>query len=177
MTLPLSFWQEAEVWREIEETENFWLSLEPLETGILARIQDLAARHRWDVFFVTHRPATAGETVQRQSQRWLAAHGFELPSVMVMTGPRGWLAKALALDYLVDDSPQHCASVVGESDTKVVLVLRRNDPTAVRGAREMGFEMKPTLAAAVDLLEQVQSEDSQPGLWKKLSNTIRGVRS
>ena len=67
VALPLSAWQEDEVWREIEEAENFWMSLEPHEPGVLARIQDLATRHRWEVFFVTHRPATAGETVQRSA--------------------------------------------------------------------------------------------------------------
>ena len=176
VALPLSAWQEDEVWQEIEEAENFWMSLEPHEPGVLARIQDLATRHRWEVFFVTHRPATAGETVQRQTQRWLIAHGFELPSVMVMTGPRGRLARALTLDYLIDDSPQHGADVVSESEAKAVLVLRQSDPTAVRGAREMGFEVTPTVAAALDLLERAQEENTQPGLWKKLTDTIRGGR-
>ena len=176
VALPLSAWQENEVWQEIEEAENFWMSLEPHEPGVLARIQDLATRHRWEVFFVTRRPATAGETVQRQTQRWLIAHGFELPSVIVMTGPRGWLARALALDYLIDDSPRHCADVVSESEAKAVLVLRQSDPTAVRGAREMGFEVTPTVAAALDLLERAQEENTQPGLWKKLTDTIRGGR-
>ncbi len=176
VALPLSASQENEVWKEIEEVENFWMSLEPHEPGVLARIQDLATRHRWEVFFVTHRPATAGETVQRQTQRWLIAHGFELPSVMVMTGPRGRLARALALDYLIDDSPRHCADVVSESEAKAVLVLRQSDPTAVRGAREMGFEVTPTVAAALDLLERAQEENTQPGLWKTLTDTIRGGR-
>ena len=176
VALPLSAWQENEVWQEIEEAENFWMSLEPHEPGALARIQDLATRHRWEVFFVTHRPATAGETVQRQTQRWLIAHGFELPCVMVMTGPRGRLARALALDYLIDDSPRHCADVVSESEAKAVLVVRQSDPTAVRGAREMGFEVTPTVAAALDLLERAQEENTQPGLWKKLTDTIRGGR-
>ena len=176
VALLLSAWQENKVWQEIEETENFWMCLEPHEPGVLARIQDLATRHRWEVFFVTDRPATAGETVQRQTQRWLIAHGFELPSVMVMTGPRGRLARALTLDYLIDDSPRHCADVVSESEAKAVLVLRQSDPTAVRGAREMGFEVTPTVAAALDLLERAQEENTQPGLWKKLTDTIRGGR-
>ena len=176
VALVLSAWQENKVWQEIEEAENFWMSLEPHEPGVLARIQDLATRHRWEVFFVTDRPATAGETVQRQTQRWLIAHGFELPSVMVMTGPRGRLARALTLDYLIDDSPRHCADVVSESEAKAVLVLRQSDPTAVRGAREMGFEVTPTVAAALDLLERAQEENTQPGLWKKLTDTIRGGR-
>ena len=95
---------------------------------------------------------------------------------MVMTGPSGRLARALALDYLIDDSPRHCADVVSESEAKAVLVVRQSDPTAVRGAREMGFEVTPTVAAALDLLERAQEENTQPGLWKKLTDTIRGGR-
>lgn len=42
-------------------------------------------RHPWEVFFITQRPATEGETVQRQTQKWLVQQGFDLPSVIVIT--------------------------------------------------------------------------------------------
>ena len=45
-------------------------------------------RHRWEVFFITQRPATEGQTVQRQTQRWLVEQGFDLPSVLVISGSR-----------------------------------------------------------------------------------------
>ena len=42
--------------------------------------------------FITKRPATAGDTVQRQTQGWLVKHGFDLPSVLVIPAPaaRPW---------------------------------------------------------------------------------------
>lgn len=172
--LALSGWQENEVWREIEEIDDFWTTLRPHEPGILRRIRDLSERHWWEIFFVTQRPDTAGETVQRQTQRWLVEHGFDLPSVLVLSGSRGRLAKALALDFLVDDLPRHCADVVSESDARAVLVLRRDDQAAVRGAREMGFEVTQTVSQALDLLERAQSEHAPPGLWKTLARTLRG---
>ena len=58
-----------------------------------------------------------------------------------------------------------------------MLVLRRSDPNAERWAREIGFKVKPTVAAALDLVESVRQEESQPGLWKKLADTIRGSQS
>jgi hypothetical protein len=164
------------VWREIEETENFWASLPPLEPGILKRVQDLAERHRWEIFFVTQRPDTAGETVQRQTQRWLIEQGFDLPSVVVMSSSRGRLAEAMRLDYLIDDSPLHCADAASESDTKPVLVVRHDDPQRRRGAREMGIAIVPTVAAALDLLEQAQEMGKQPGFWKRLTGSLRGSR-
>ena len=80
-------------------------------------------RHRWEVFFITQRPFTAGETVQRQTQRWLVAQGFDLPSVLVLHGSRGTAAAALRLDYHVDDRPQNCIDVSVDSNAKTILIV------------------------------------------------------
>ena len=61
------------IWRQIVATEDFWTTLQPLDPTAVRRIQDLMLRHRWEVVFITQRPATRGDTVQRQTQRWLAA--------------------------------------------------------------------------------------------------------
>ena len=71
----------------------------------------------WEVFFITQRPATRGETVQRQTQRWLVAQGFDLPSVLVIAGSRGAAAGALRLDYHVDDLAQNCVDVLSDLGT------------------------------------------------------------
>ncbi len=60
------------------------LSLQPTEPGAVRRVHELMMRHRWEVFFITQRPATDGDTVQRQTQRWLVEQGFDLPSVLVI---------------------------------------------------------------------------------------------
>src|SRR5215475_12076565 len=67
------------VWAVIRETPDFWHTLAPTTPGAVRRIHEMALRHRWDVFFITQRPATEGDTVQRQTQRWLVAQGFDLP--------------------------------------------------------------------------------------------------
>ena len=87
-------------------TPNFWTTLQPTEPGAVRRIHELMLRHRWEVFFITQRPATDGDTVQRQTQHWLVEQGFDLPSVLVIAGSRGAAAGALRLDYHVDDSPR-----------------------------------------------------------------------
>ena len=81
-------------------------------------------QHRWEVFFITQRPATDGDTVQRQTQRWLVEQGFDLPSVLVIAGSRGAAAAALRLDYHVDDSPQNCLDVMAAASAKAVLSRR-----------------------------------------------------
>jgi len=96
--------QESDIWRRVAGIPNFWTTLNPLEPGVVRGIQSLATRYHWHVFFVTQRPDLAGETTQRQTQRWLIQQGFELPMVIVMHGSSGGLADLLQLDVLVDDA-------------------------------------------------------------------------
>ena len=77
------------IWAEIRRTPDFWTTLQPTEPGAVSRLHALMLRHRWEVFFITQRPATDGDTVQRQTQHWLVAQGFDLPSVLVIAGSRG----------------------------------------------------------------------------------------
>ena len=130
---------ERRAWRDIQSTENFWTTLDPLEPGLIAAIHDRAAREGWDTFFVTQRPATAGDSVQRQTQRWLAEHGFPLPAVIVHRSSRGRLAGALELDFLVDDTVAHCVDVLDLSRTKPILVCRKPDPVAETNAERLGI--------------------------------------
>src|SRR4029453_4241615 len=74
------------VWAEIQATPDFWTTLQPIAEGGARRVHALMLQHRWEVFFITQRPATAGETVQRQTQRWLVDQGFDYPSVRVIPG-------------------------------------------------------------------------------------------
>ena len=72
------------VWRVITETPNWWLSLAPYEPAQIARLYQLARRHRWEVSFLTSRLPTAGDSVQFQSQTWLEANGFYMPAVVTV---------------------------------------------------------------------------------------------
>src|SRR5262245_12248874 len=80
--------QERRLWRHVATIEGFWETLDEIEPGVIARLAALAAERRWEVIFVTKRPETAGATAQVQSQRWLEARGFKLPSVFVVHGSR-----------------------------------------------------------------------------------------
>lgn len=142
-----------QIWRTIRATEDFWTSLEPLEPGVLGRLHASSLAHGWEVFFVTQRPATAGQTVQRQTQQWLARHGFPEACVLTLTGSRGRAAAALELDVLLDDLPKNCVDVVSDSRCRPILVLRSPDENAERAARRMSIGVVRSVAEAVDLLE------------------------
>jgi hypothetical protein len=150
------------VWRAMLATENFWTTLPPLEAGAVPRLAALAARYGWEVVFLTQRPASAGEPVQRQTQRWLAAQGFDLPSVLVLRGSRGPVAAALHLDYLVDDTPQHCVDARAESAAKPILVVREPDAARERVAESLGIVVVRSAAAALDLIERAQLAALEP---------------
>ena len=140
---------------------------------MVARLHERAADRRWETFFVTQRPATAGDTVQRQTQRWLVGQGFALPSVVVHDGSRGRLAAALELDFLVDDTVRHCVDVVSQSSAKAVLVAPDADAATEVNARRLGIEVCRGPAAALDLIDAASS-GRLTAFFRRARRAIRG---
>ena len=156
------------VWRAIEETPNFWTTLTPLEPGVVKRMYQLTSEQNWEVFFITQRPATAGATVQWQTQEWLIQQGFSMPSVIPLSGARGKCAAALQLDYLVDDTPQNCLDVLSDSSTRAILIVDARDPLAERSARRLGVGTARSVSDALDLLVQATAARANPSLFEKI---------
>ena len=160
------------IWNEIRSAPDFWMTLQETEPGIVKRLQDVSVRLRWEVFFITQRPATDGDTVQRQTQKWLIAHGFELPSVVVVPGSRGAAAAALSLDYHLDDSAQNCLDVTSESDARILLIVDSADKVAVDSARRLHIGTTPSTSAALDILEKASDAHAHPGVLRKLARLV-----
>ena len=85
-------------WRVVLAKPNFWSTLAPYEPDEIKRLYRRSRSRKWEVFFLTKRPGTKGDTVQFQTQWWLESHGFYLPAVMTVKGSRGEVANALRLD-------------------------------------------------------------------------------
>jgi hypothetical protein len=160
------------VWRAIQTTDNFWTTLTSLEPDAVRRLHELTARHGWEAFFITQRPETTGDTVQRQTQRWLARQGFDLPSVIVVRGARGKVAAALELDYLVDDTPKNCVDVISDSTTRPILILRNINRSAEQNARRLGIGVVRSVAEALDVLERAQAVRNNPTLFGRLAKAV-----
>lgn len=163
------------LWRHIRRTENFWELLDEIEPGVVARLAALASKRRWEIIFLTKRPATAGSTTQLQSQRWLAAKGFELPSVYVVTGSRGSIAASLSLDVVVDDRPENCLDIATDSKARVIAVVRPTEPPPMF-LKATGID----IAASADewlkrLVELDESLNRRPGPVERLMRKI-GLR-
>lgn len=140
------------LWRHVESIENFWETLDEHEPGIVRRLAALAGERRWEVIFLTRRPDTAGATAQVQTQRWLVAKGYPLPSVFVVQRSRGRIAEALALDVVVDDRPDNCVDVVVESKARAILVWRGPENRIPVATGRLGVGVVKTVADCLDVL-------------------------
>jgi hypothetical protein len=160
------------VWNAIHRTPDFWTMLQPTDPGAVRRIHALMLRYRWEVFFITQRPATEGQTVQRQTQRWLVEQGFDLPSVLVISGSRGAAAGALRLNYHVDDSAQNCLDVVSESRARPLLIVPEPDAVTEASAKRLKIGVARSIGEALDALEQRASGAQPSGLLNRLSKIV-----
>jgi hypothetical protein len=143
------------LWTHVLKQRNFWTTLEEMEPGVIARIQQLADERRWEVLFITTRPLAAGATTQVQSQEWLAAKGFRHPSVYVVKGSRGRVATALDLDAVIDDRPENCLDVATESPAKAILVWPGPTDALGPGIARHGVVVKASIREALDELEEM----------------------
>lgn len=160
-TLPLTARQEHRLWRHVASIENFWETLKETEPGIVARLAALATEGRWEIIFLTKRPATSGATAQTQSQRWLAAKGFRMPSVFVVQGSRGRIAAALGLDFVVDDRPENCLDVIVDSRARSILVWRDSQGPLPGAAKRLGIGVVKSVEECLSILAQLDERDAE----------------
>ena len=146
------------VWEYIARTTNWWMDLQPYEQDQIARLYDLTRAASWEVVFVTNRPASAGDSVQFQTQWWLERQGFYLPAVVTVPGSRGELANALRFDLLVDDLLRNCIDVVSGSACKSILMLREEDDTMRQHATNRGIGVVATLGQLLPVLERLHDD-------------------
>jgi hypothetical protein len=175
--VPLTRRQTDAVWEYLESVENFWETLGEIESGAIRRLATLADERRWEVIFITSRPSSAGLTVQRQSQRWLQRHGFELPSAFVVHGSRGRVCEALRLDVLVDDRPENCLDVVLESKAAAILVWRGTKENVPVSARRLGIAVVPTVARALDALIEAEKPGAEGAGFLDRLRRLFGLRT
>jgi hypothetical protein len=144
-------------WKEVSEAHNWWTTLSAFEPEQIARLYALTRRHKWEVFFLTKRPATRGDTVQMQTQWWLEQYGFYLPAVVTVPGSRGELANALRLDFVVDDQELNCVEVISASGAKALLMLRDTSLTKRREqATSRGIGVVASLEETLTIFERLQ---------------------
>ncbi|MBI2827967.1 MAG: hypothetical protein HYX77_01685 [Acidobacteria bacterium] len=171
--LQLTARQRRQLWRHVQAIADFWESLDEVEPGAVARLATLAAERRWEIIFLTKRPATAGATAQLQSQRWLEAKGFRLPSVYVVTASRGQIAAALTLDIVVDDTPENCVDVAADSKARTIAIFRNRETPPPPMLHGMGIHLVRSIDECLNLLVDINSSlEKQPGAIERVMQTL-----
>ena len=146
------------LWKVVGGSPNWWVTLPAYEPDQVNRLYAEARRGRWEVFFLTSRPASAGDAVQLQTQVWLERLGFFLPSVLTTpAGARGEVARSLRLDLAIDDRLINCMEIISASNAKALLVARGAAEEKLReGAEARGIGVVTTLAQCLDAVERLQ---------------------
>jgi hypothetical protein len=161
-------------WERIGRTPQWWLTLDPYEPDQLRRLYATSRERRWEVYFLTTRPPSGGETTQFQTQWWLEQHGFQMPSVLTVPGSRGDAANAVKLDIAVDDRLTNCVDIIAASRAKAVLLLRRDDSTVREQALGRGIGVVGSLADALDVIEQFEeAKRSSSGRLSRLADWFK----
>jgi len=160
------------IWDRIRATPDFWTTLQPMEKGAVRKVHAHALRHRWEVVFITQRPSTAGETVQRQTQRWLMQQGFDMPSVVVISGSRGAAINALRLTHHVDDSAQNCVDVTTDSSAMPILIVGRLDGPAARQAQNLGMNVATSIDECLNLLNEASARSKKSSVVSRLAALV-----
>ena len=162
------------LWARVAATQNFWTTLGEAEPGAVAQLAAASTERGWEVIFLTQRPSTAGDTAQRQSQRWLELHGFAHPSVFVVSGSRGKIAAALGLDVVVDDSPENCLDVVSDSEAASLLVWRSDRTPKPPGVQRLRIEVVSSMADAIRITIDIDERRSaRPTTMERVRNALR----
>jgi hypothetical protein len=173
--LKLSTRQQRKLWRHVEGIENFWETLQEIEPGAVAQLADMALARRWEVIFLTRRPQTAGRTAQAQTQRWLQARGFGLPSVFVVQGSRGRIAASLDLSIVVDDRIENCLDVVFDSKARAILVWREDEKQLPVTARRLGIGAVRSMTQCFTILAEIDAAGSETGVFDRVLRML-GLR-
>ena len=160
--------QQMRLWEHVKTIENFWTGLPEMEPGIVSRIAQISAARRWEVIFLTTRPLVAGDTVQIQSQRWLEAQGFPLPSVYVVRRSRGKVADALELDAVVDDRPENCLDVAVDSKAKPILIWPGDTKHVPPGAKRLGVRIVTSISEALDVVVKLDDLKNDAGVVRSI---------
>lgn len=96
------------VWAKIRKTPYFWQELGIMPGVSKDVLQSLDINH--ELFFITARFPTGGETAKNQSAEWLRWAGVKNPTVIVEHN-KGPIVAALKLEAVIDDRPKNLLEI------------------------------------------------------------------
>jgi hypothetical protein len=76
----------------------------------------------------------------------------------VVQGSRGRIAAALALDFVIDDTPENCLDVVVDSRARAILVWREDEKQLPSAARRLGIGVVKSVDDCLNILAEVGAQ-------------------
>lgn len=133
-------------WNDIRSDSGFWSGLNayPDVVPIIRWLSKLTDYDQADVYFITNRMGIAAKA---QTELWLGARGVDSPTV-ILSADKGGIAKALNLDFYVDDKNENCADVAVNSPHTKTFMLAQPWNQEVRGV--------PRITALSALVSEIQ---------------------
>jgi 5'(3')-deoxyribonucleotidase len=102
---PITKYQEDTVFKTLMNTDNWWLSLDPLpETDALRELE-----HKYQIYFITARFNSAGLPMTDQAAIWLRREFFITNPCVIACKHKGPLLAALNVEYFIDDNVPNIA--------------------------------------------------------------------
>jgi len=114
--------QDKETWKSITSDDKFWLNLNPYPDAkdVVSKLADL-----WDegheIYFITNRP---GIKTKLQTEQWLINLGTGILPTVIVSEEKGLNARALKLDFYIDDKNENCTDVRDHSTTNCLMLAR-----------------------------------------------------
>ncbi len=109
--------EETKLWEWIEDNPQWWEELSGYEENISAAF---CIPQEVDVYYISSRPTPA----LRHTKNWLKRMNLGEAAV-ILTYEKGPVARALKLDYFIDDRPENCLEVKGCHSSCHVTMLSR----------------------------------------------------
>lgn len=118
-SLGLTPQEEKTLWQQIDRCPNWWRdSIKRLpHTNLLEQVDQ-----NHELFFITNRKPAAGWSIERQTKYWLLRYTSVYCPTVLVTKDKGEVAKALNLDYFIDDKPANCEDVYSNSHKTIVYI-------------------------------------------------------
>ena len=133
--------------------QNGWEGQPLIDAEGLAELAHRARSNAWEVYAITARPSGPGRSTQQQTRRWLQRHDATELSVVIDRGSRVEIARALELDWLIDDTLEHCTAAQLETSTRSIWIAPEPEREERAEAAFTGCTIAASLEEAVAMID------------------------
>lgn len=106
------------IWQHIEETPNFWMTLDTLPDSQILTEKAL----EYNLIFITARGLCKGMSLEDQAANWLRRNYYIPNPQVIVSRDKGKLVNALGLNAFIDDRPENCIDIANNAPNCKVFI-------------------------------------------------------